>query len=78
MSTFTPFLSSQRVEMTQKEFWISAYLAALHRLDHAAALKEADQALLTCNKRWQWPHRARVEVQHYLHDCPIGFDEEGN
>lgn len=60
--------------MTQKDFWINAYLAALHRVDHAAASEEANAALACCNKRWHWARATPVKVQMHLHECPIGFD----
>lgn len=41
-----------RNEMTQRQFWMAAFLAALTRLDADDALIEADKALAVCNAAW--------------------------
>lgn len=61
-------------EMTQKEFWTQAYLASLHRVDHEAALQEADGALKACNKRWSSRRIAPVETCQYVHNYPLGTE----
>lgn len=72
MSINAPHYMAPHLEMSQKEFWINAYLAALHRLDHDAALKEADGALEACNRRWAGMSYV-IEISQHLHNCPIGF-----
>lgn len=57
--------------ITKKEFWVAAYLAALHRVSANEALAEADQALSVAEQRWQDPEY--VGHWKYKHDFPLGF-----
>lgn len=41
--------------MTQKEFWVQAYLALLQRYDPEQAIAEADKALAVADERWKDP-----------------------
>lgn len=60
-------------EMSQKEFWIKAYLASLHRLDQQEACEEADRALATCNQRWS---QALLEPSwQFPHNFPLGASD---
>lgn len=56
--------------LSKKEFWIAAYLAALHRAGPDDALAEADKALSLCDARWQKPEY--IAHWQYRHDFPIG------
>lgn len=60
--------------MSQKDFWLQAYIAALHRLDHELALVEADRALEACNIRWMRISK-KVQIWTHLSDCPVGTGE---
>jgi ABC-type glutathione transport system ATPase component len=56
--------------VTKKQFWISAYLAALHRLPAKEAIDEADEALRLSDERW-----AKTQVVsdfRYTHDFELG------
>lgn len=55
---------------SKKDFWIAAYLAALHRVNSDDALIEADKALATCDTRWQ--NAEYIAHWQYKHDFPIG------
>jgi hypothetical protein len=57
-------------EPTQKDFWVAAYLAALHRVPQADAMSEADAALAACNERWAYP--PFVNTWRYRHMYPLG------
>lgn len=59
-------------EQTKKEFWMEAYLAALHRVDAKAAEQEADEALKRCDEKWQ--HRSLGPSVAYWHDYPVGIN----
>lgn len=54
----------------RKDFWLSAYLAALHRMPAAAAVAEADEALRCVDERWANP--PTIGSWRYQHDYPIG------
>ncbi|WP_426287612.1 hypothetical protein [Luteibacter sp. E-22] len=56
--------------ISKKQFWVAAYLAALHRLPAAEALQEAEEALRMADERWQ---RSEV-VGHfrYTHEFELG------
>jgi hypothetical protein len=59
------------VEMfKRKDFWLSAYLAALHRLPAASAVAEADDALRCADERWANP--PTIGSWRYQHDYPVG------
>lgn len=60
-------------EMSQKEFWISAYLAALHRVGPAEAVAQADQALELSNQRWCHDSVPPISACQYLHNYPVGY-----
>lgn len=66
-----PYLQPWR-EVSQKEFWINAYLAALHRVDSEQAKKEADAALEACNSRWDSRLYPPIESCQYAHNYPLG------
>jgi len=38
--------------ISQREFWVAAYLTALARVPPSQPLAEADEALRICNDRW--------------------------
>lgn len=61
-------------EMSQKEFWTQAYLAALHRMNSDDALKEADAALSVCNDRWSTNRISPVAAAQYSHHYPLGVE----
>lgn len=63
-------------EMSQKEFWIRAYLAALHRTNFEGAVNEADNALKACNARWS--KMMPQESWQYAHHYPIGVITNNN
>lgn len=75
MNPAAPHYSTPHPEISQKQFWLSAYIAALHRVDHAAATAEADGALAACNKRWS-NYAQPVQVWQSAHNCPVGFSDE--
>lgn len=56
--------------ISKKQFWVAAYLAALHRLPAAEAVEEAEEALRMADERWQ---RSEV-VGHfrYTHEFELG------
>lgn len=60
-------------EMSQKDFWIAAFVAALHRVDPARALAEADEALQLSNQRWCHDNVPPVLASQYLHRYPLGY-----
>lgn len=72
MSLTAPHYSPPHPEISQKQFWLSAYIAALHRVDHDAALVEADEALQACNKRWANQSKT-VQIWQNEQNCPVGF-----
>lgn len=72
MSINAPHYAPPHPEISQKQFWLSAYIAALHRLDHEAASVEADNALQACNKRWA-NHFETVQIWQNQQNCPVGF-----
>lgn len=55
---------------SRREFWYSAFLAALHRLPTDDAIAEADKALTACNERWKNPHV--VKAFRYRDDYQVG------
>lgn len=57
---------------SQKEFWISAYLAAMHRLGPEQALLEADKALTLCNQRWNQNTHRPVRSCQFVYNYPLG------
>jgi len=56
--------------LTKKQFWVAAYLAALHRVGADDALAEADKALSLCDERWRNPEY--IGHWQYKHDFPVG------
>lgn len=66
-----PYLQMGR-EISQKEFWLKAYLAAMCRVDHKSALEEADAALVICNERWNEKIHLPVRSCQHVHNYPIG------
>lgn len=56
--------------VTKKQFWISAYLAALHRLPAQEAINEADEALRLSDERWT--KTKVVSDFRYTHDFELG------
>jgi flagellar biosynthesis chaperone FliJ len=65
---------TKSLPLSQKDFWLQAYIAALHRLDHELALVEADRALEACNQRWMRISK-KVQIWTHLSDCPVGTGE---
>jgi hypothetical protein len=61
--------------ITKKTFWLEAYLAALHHLSAADALKEADEALRLCDERWN--NAPYVGHWRYEHDFALGHSFNG-
>ena len=57
-------------EPTRKEFWLTCFTAALHRVGPEAARDEADKALELCDQRWKGAEV--VATWHYKHHYPIG------
>jgi hypothetical protein len=55
---------------SQREFWLEAFLAALHRTTSEQALVEADNALEVCNARWS--NEVRFPVHAYLSSTQVG------
>ena len=66
--------SANESNLSKKEFWVAAYLAALHRVGPEDALKEADKALGICDERWRDPDY--VGHWKFKHDFPLGWDFE--
>lgn len=54
-----PIMAEVQRGPSRREFWYSAFLAAMHRLPTDDALAEADKALIACNERWKQPHVVR-------------------
>ncbi|MDR3385425.1 MAG: hypothetical protein P4L92_00105 [Rudaea sp.] len=66
-----PDLHNETVsEPTRKEFWLTCFQAALHRVSPEKALKEADRALALSDKRWL--DAEYVATWHYTHHYPVG------
>lgn len=55
---------------SRRDFWYSAFLAALQRLSTDEAVAEADRALVACDARWKKAHVVRTFV--YRDDYPVG------
>lgn len=68
MNTYPYQISPQ--EPTQKQLWLAAYTALLHRLSPAEAIKAADEALALCNERWS--HPPYVTCWQYKHNYAVG------
>lgn len=62
--------SPETPSLTKKNFWVAAYLAALHRVPPAEAKVEADEALRIADERWQWSDV--VAEFRNKHDFEIG------
>ncbi|MET4675865.1 MULTISPECIES: hypothetical protein [unclassified Luteibacter] len=54
----------------RKDFWLAAYLAALHRLSADDAVAEADQALRRADQRWE--NAPTIGSWRYEHEYPVG------
>jgi len=68
--TMTVQMSKSFGEPNQKEFWLTCFSAALHRLPAAQALAEADEALRLCDERWKNPpHVGSITFEHAY---PVG------
>lgn len=60
------------LSISQKDFWIQAYLAALHRVGPRDAIADADAALALCNERWDQRNIRPVVSCQFPHNYPIG------
>jgi hypothetical protein len=69
-SFFSDQMSQSASPISKKQFWVAAYLAALHRLPAAEALKEADEALRVADERWQ--NSEIVGHFRYTHEFELG------
>jgi hypothetical protein len=57
---------------SQKDWWLSCYLAALSRVGPDEAKAEADSALAICNERWKLP--PVIGTWQYEHNYPVGHE----
>ncbi|WP_334032887.1 hypothetical protein [Burkholderia gladioli] len=65
-----PYAPTSNTTPTFQEFWLAAYLAALHRVEPIAARMIADEAVQVAHERWK--NAPTVECWDYWHNYPLG------